>query len=465
MVVLDTDALHDFGLGLERIRSEFEVPGDHPADVTAEAERVAGRPFGPGHSDHVDRTAVPFATLDPASSTDLDQAFAIDIDGDDVVLQYAIADVGWFVEPGGAIDGEAWRRGVTVYLPDGRAGLHPPELAEGAASLLPDGDRPAVVFTVRVGVDGIAVIDGVERAVIRSRAKLAYESVGADDLPDGFTELARRIEQAELARGAARIEFPEQEVTREGTGYALRFRPRSDIERRSSALSLATNLAVADLLFDAGTGLFRTMPPVDGRGERRLRYTARAFGLTWPADQTLAQFERTLDRADRRAEAFQLAVRRISGRATYEPFRDGVVPWHSAVAATYVHATAPLRRLGDRFVVEAALAVANGRRPSPEVADAFDRLPSVMDAANARAAQVERAAIDLAEAIVLAGREGEAFDAVVTDEDDRGARIQLADPAVVARVVAHRVDPGDEIRVRLDAADPAARALRFSRLA
>jgi exoribonuclease R len=48
------------------------------------------------------------------------------------------------------------------------------------------------------------------------------------------------------------------------------------------------------------------------------------------------------------------------------PWRDGIVPWHAAMAATYAHATAPLRRLADRYVVRAALAIANGRSV-PEV--------------------------------------------------------------------------------------------------
>ena len=101
-------------------------------------------------AEHVDRTDWPFVTLDPASSTDLDQAFTIERSGGDLLLHYAIADVAWFVDDGDPIDAEAWRRGATLYLPDGKAGLYPPVLSEGAASLLPDGPRPAVIFTVRV---------------------------------------------------------------------------------------------------------------------------------------------------------------------------------------------------------------------------------------------------------------------------------------------------------------------------
>jgi exoribonuclease R len=144
------------------IRQQYSVPSEF-LPVVAAAEGGARPPTE--HGSH----RRPFITLDPATSTDLDQAFTIERSGDDLLLHYAIADVAWFVQPGDALDHEAWKRGATLYLPDGKAGLYPPALAEGAASLLPDGPRPAVVFHVRVAGDGAARLDGAERAVIRSR--------------------------------------------------------------------------------------------------------------------------------------------------------------------------------------------------------------------------------------------------------------------------------------------------------
>lgn len=463
-MLLPSETLEDFRDGFAQLRSDFDVPGEFPANVLAAAEAAATRPLGDGRSEHVDRTDVEFLTLDPASSTDLDQAFAVEMAGDDVLLRYAIADVGWFVRPGDPIDREAWKRGVTVYMPNGRAGLHPPRIAEDAGSLLPGGPKPAVVFVVRVAIDGAVRLDGVERAMIRNRAKLAYSTVTPDDLPDAFPELSRRIEAGEQARGADRIQFPEQEVVRVDGGFALRFRPRNDAENQNAAMSLATNMAVADALHAAGTGLFRTMPKVDERRLGRLRHTARAFGLEWPKDQSLTAFERSLPRGDPKTSAFQLSVRRASGGASYEPYDSSTTPWHAAVAATYSHATAPLRRLADRYVIEAALAVANGRPVADEVNEAFERLPEAMQQGASRANRVDRAAIDLAEAIVLQERVDEVFEAVVTDEDDRGARIQVCDPAVVARVVARRVDPGDDIQVKLTKADPETRRIEFERV-
>ena len=234
--------------GLRNIRRQFKVPIEFPAAVRDAADAAAKRQ----PTQHVDRTEWPFVTLDPATSTDLDQAFHIEMVGDDVLLHYAIADVAWFVDDGDPLDEEAWRRGTTLYLPDGKAGLYPPVLAEGAASLLPDGPRPAVVFNVRIGPDGQSKLDGAERSLIRSRAKLAYETVRPADLPDAFPELSRRIASAEAARGAARIEPLEQEVhATKGGGYDISFRPRLQSEDDNAAMSLATNLAVADALHAA----------------------------------------------------------------------------------------------------------------------------------------------------------------------------------------------------------------------
>lgn len=447
--------------GLATLRTQFQVPASFPAEVLAAAEAAAQR----APSEHADWTARPFVTLDPAESTDLDQAFAIEPAGADWLLHYAIADVGWFVAPGDPLDAEAWARGVTTYLPGGKAGLYPPVLAEGAASLLPDGPRPAVVFTVRVDPAGEAVLDRVTRAVIRSRAKLAYESVRDADLPPGFLEIAERIELAEARRGAARVDPPEQQVERGADGkFALRFRPLLPSETRNAALSLACNLAVAKLLLEHQTGLFRVMAGPDPRAEARLRQTARAFGLTWPEPAPLAQFEKLLDPADPRHAAFMLAVRRAGQGASYAPYAPGNPPWHAAIAAPYAHATAPLRRLADRYVIEAALALANGRPVPDAIAAAFPLLPAAMQRGDARAGQIERAVVDLAETAILAGREGELFDAVVTDLGEQGARIQLCDLPVVARTTAREVVPGDRVRVKLESADPATRRLAFQRV-
>jgi exoribonuclease R len=457
-------AIHDpsgaLASGLAAIRQQYQVPEGFPPEVLAAAEHAAARKPGP---EHEDRTDEPFVTLDPATSTDLDQAFHIEPSGSDLILHYAIADVAWFVDDGDPIDAEAWKRGETLYLPDGKAGLYPPALAEHAASLLPDGPRPAVVFSIRLGPDGEARLEAASRALIRSRAKLAYDSVRPDQLPADFARFAERMNAAEAARGAARVDPPEQEVEALGNGrYALSFRPLLLSERANATLSLAANLAIARALHEAGTGLFRVMAGPTAAAMSRLRSTAAGLGMDWPESTDLKTLERTLDQRNPNHAAFMLAVRRAGGGAGYAPWIPGVTPWHEAISATYAHATAPLRRLADRYVIRATLAVAGGKPVDPEVEAAFQRLPAVMAKADALSGQIERAVIDLAETVMLRGREGEAFRACVTDADGDSARVQLLDLPIIARARIAGATAGQRVSLNLTGIDIKQRRLQFA---
>src|SRR5690349_24105924 len=115
--------------GLRAIRAEAEVPAAFPPDVEAEAAAAADGGGGGGG----DRVDLPFVTIDPPGSRDLDQAMHIERRGDGHRVSDAIADVGAFVAPGSALDAEAHARGVTVYAPDAKKPLHPIVLSEGAA--------------------------------------------------------------------------------------------------------------------------------------------------------------------------------------------------------------------------------------------------------------------------------------------------------------------------------------------
>jgi exoribonuclease R len=135
---------------------------------------------------------------------------------------------------------------------------------------------------------------------------------------------------------------------------------------------------------------------------------------------------------------------------------------HVAIASTYAHVTAPLRRLADRFANEVVLAL-SAERPVPGWAlDALPELPALMGAAAQRDGSLSRAMVDATEALVLRDRVGERFAGVVTDVDDRGGSVQLRDPAVVAHVKGFAEDQlGREVDVVLQAVDVPARRVAF----
>ena len=449
--------------GLRAVETECALPDAFPPDVEDTAQRVASS--SDWRAGRADARSVPFRTLDPATSTDLDQAFAIAREKGDLVLSYAIADLSAFVPRGSLIEQEAWRRGTTVYLPHLRVPQYPKVLSEGAASLLPGVDRPAVVLTVVIDPAGEVALRSAERSIIRSVEKRAYETTDVADL-DLLDELAARTSAADARRGEFTVDSPEQEIVDDAnspSGIALRFRPRLASESANAAMSLAANLAVAKRFVSDGIGLFRDLDAPNDHQYAALRRLAAGLGIAWARRESLGDVTRRLRSDDPRHAAFASACRRAGGGATYR-VHDGTgpAPWHAAMAAAYSHATAPLRRLADRYTLDLLVGLCADARPTDAERATLAALPEIMDRAEAKAAKAERACLDLAESVLLAGRVGEVFDAVVIESAHDGTRISIADPAIAAKVKLDAAQPGERVQVRLASADPSQRRIVFA---
>lgn len=447
---------------LAALRTEFELPETFPPQVQDDAARAATSWPRDGRAD---ATGLGLVTLDPAGSKDLDQAFLLERIADGMRLHYAIADVGGFVMPGGPTDGEAHRRGETLYLPDGRVPLHPPVLSEGAASLLPGQDRPAVLWRIDLDRDGEPRQVEVRRAVVRSKARLDYDSLQrrGGDLFDLLAEFGRLREERERARGAVSLPEPEQQVRGDGSSWTLTYRAPLPVEDWNAQMSLLTGISAARLMLGAGVGLLRTMPPPDPATVASLRRSALALGIAWPDQARYADVVRGLDaRKPAHAALIRLAAILFRG-ASYVAF-DGKAPestTHSAVAAPYAHATAPLRRLADRYVSECCLAIHAGDDVPAWVRQALPNLPSAMSTADQRAHAVDRAVVDLAETLVLERKRGEKLRGVVVEPDPKG-EVQLREPAVRARLDGDDLPLGEEVDVRIAELDVARRRVTFA---
>ena len=450
-------------LDLDALRAELEVPGDFSPAALAEAEQAARAPRLPA----LDRTDLPMVTIDPPGSRDLDQALHLARTDAGYRVSYAIADVAAFVDPGGALDAEVFARGVTLYAPDARVPLHPPVLGEDAASLLPDQARPALLWELDLDAAGALQATDVRRALVRSTARLDYAQVQAA-LDDGtasdvlqlLREVGRLREQQARDRGAVDLPTPSQEVEVDEAGRpCLRLRAPLPVEGWNAQISLLTGTAAAQLMLRAGIGLLRTLPPTDEESVAALRRSALALGVDWPEGASYGTVVSALDPSvPASAAVLSLATRLLRG-AGYTAF-DGEPPeqpLHSAVALPYAHCTAPLRRLADRHVGEVCLAAAAGSPVPAWAREALPRLPDVMAGATRRAAALERAVVDAAEAVVLAARVGERFAAVVVDSTARGGVVQLQDPPVRARCEGADLPLGQRIEVELVRADPVRR--------
>ena len=459
--------------GIAAIQQEMKLPLAFPPEVDVEAARAAAQPRLPD----LDRSDIPLVTIDPPGSMDLDQALHFERrDGGGYRVHYAIADVAAFVAPGGALDAEAQRRGETLYGADSRIPLHPASLSEGAASLLPDQLRPALLWTIDLDAGGeIGAVD-VRRARVRSRARLDYAGVQqqldagtADPLWTLLREVGELRKQREQARGGINLALPEQEISVVNGHWRLAYRANHPDEDWNAQISLLTGMAAARLMVKGRIGILRTLPPPQPQDIARLKRTAQALAIAWPDGLGYADFIRTLDPSKDVHVAMLTACTTVLRGAAYAAF-DGELPaqpMQSAVAAEYAHATAPLRRLVDRYVGEVCVALC-ANQPVPDwVRSALPALPDLMAEADRRAKHYERQVIDLIEAVLLAPRVGEAFTGAIVEINGGHGNghegvVMLRDPAIEARVKAPAPLPlGQDVAVRLVEADPARRLVRF----
>lgn len=456
--------------GLAEVRREMHLDDAFPDDVEAEARAAAADPKLPD----LDRTGIPFITIDPPGSMDLDQAMYVERNGDGHRVYYAIADVASFVKPDGAIDREAQRRGETLYGIGHTIPLHPRTLSEGATSLLPDQLRPALLWTIDLDATGEGTHVTVERACVKSRQRCDYTSVQAaidaghaDPMWGVLREVGERRKARAQRLGAISLPLPEQEARQIDGHWTLAYRARHPVEDWNEQISLLTGMAAAHLMVQAGVGILRTLPEPDPDSIRQLRETAVSLQLAWPAGRAYPAFIDALDPADPAQVAMLVACTRVLRGAGYTSFRGATPaqPMQSALAAEYTHATAPLRRLVDRYSGEACVAICAGQ-PVPDWAlEKLDGLPETMHGADRTASQFEHATTDLLEAVALSSRVGETFPAIVTsrtDHDNRAGTVMINDPAIETRIEADRELPlGQRVTVKLIEADPAKRKIRF----
>ena len=521
---------------LDALRAHYEVPTAFPPEALAEAEAAAGawaqdgpaRLLADGARDARDLELV---TIDPPGSMDLDQAVLLErLPGQTdqagaaagevgdapepsaaYRVHYAIASLATFVTPGGALDAELRRRGETIYAPDAATPLHPEVLSHGAASLLEDVDRPACLWTIDLDARGEVVSARVERALVRSRARLTYGQVQAaidgegtlpssapTDLPGLLAEIGRLRLEREVARGGISMTTPEQvvEVTEAAgsardsksaeapgpSGYRLAYRVPVPAEQYNAQISLLTGMCAARIMVECGVGILRTLPPARPEDYARLRRVAAALGIDWPPTRPYPELVRGLDHAVPAHAAFMDQAMSLFRGSGYLAFGAGGVgvpaddeasdveeAVHSAIAARYAHVTAPLRRLVDRYGEEICIAACAGRSVPEWVLQALPDLPGVMEQTGKRARAIGRGALTALEALVLRGHEGEVFDGVITSERDGRGELVLAEPAVVTEIRAGRgisdggLPVGERVRVRLLTADPAT-GIRFQLL-
>lgn len=454
-------------LNYRPIAREFQIPTDFPPELHEAAAAATDR-FADERRDARD---IPVVTIDPVGSRDLDQAVYIERRDEGFRVMYAIADVAAFVTPDSPLRQESLRRGQTIYLPDEPARLHPEELSEGSASLLPDVDRPAVLWTFDLDARGEVEHVHVERALVHSVARLDYDGVQAD-IDAGRVhpsiELLPTVgalrQESSLRRQAINLRLPSVRVEELGDGrYELQIEPRHPVMDYNSEISLLTGMAAGQMMKEAGVGFLRTLRPAGDKAEEEFRQEVRALGFHLDGSTSIGEFLSVVDPDTPRGMAVQREAQKLLRGSGYVSLEEGEPEVHAGIGGYYSHVTAPLRRLIDRYATEVCLAFCGGYEVPEWVRADQDEVVATMARTSQLANQVDRACLNLTEATVLRPWVGHNFGGVVlqADEGKAQSRIFVNDPPVFATCMGSPKE-GTETAFSLIRADVEEREVTFA---
>ncbi len=420
------------------------IPHVFPEEVLAEAERVKSLPLSPDRRE--DLRDLPIVAIDPADARDHDDAiWAEPAEGGGYDAIIAIADVSFYVRPGGALDREARKRGNSVYFPDRVVPMLPEVLSADVCSLKQDEDRAAMVCRVRISPEGKVTSWKFTRAIVRIHHNIAYEDAQAaidkGDAPDHLRHLWGAwalLAKAREARDPLELELPERRVMLDEKGQIaeIAVRERLDAHRVVEDFMIAANVAAAKAL-EAKTApvVYRVHEPPSREKLIALREYMGTMGRKLALGQvvTPSLFNRMLKDVSDEAEKAQVmeAVLRTQTQAYYGPTNAG----HFGLSlGSYAHFTSPIRRYADLLVHRALVDANKLEQPKPSLSKAegskgdipdstglADRdresLQHISDAisqAERRAMEAERDTIDRYVAAWLSGRVGETFDTRIT---------------------------------------------------
>ena len=465
---------------------------DFPAGVEDELrtdERAGEQAARPGPSVG-DARGILWSSIDNRESRDLDQVeYAERLASGGYRVLVGIADVDAFVPVGSAIDRHAAVNTVTVYTPAVNFSLIPEELSTGLTSLLQDEDRLAVVMELEVTEGGDITSKKVSRAVVRNKAKMDYESVGAwiegrGPAPEIFAhvegveeqiklqdEIARALLELRRKNGALQIETTEAvPVVENGRVTSLDVRAHNRAQDIIESLMIAANTSMAELLQDNGVPSLRRVVRAPEQWPLIVK-TAESFGDHLPDEpdpRALSDFMARRREADPAGYSeLSLSILKMLGPGDYMVEAPGLdQPGHFGLAVhDYTHSTAPNRRFPD-LVTQRCLKSLAANAPAPYTREELEAIAERCNLMESAARKVERQLRKSAAAILLSDRVGQTFDAIVTGVKDRGTFARLLNPPVSGRIMRGEqgLEVGDRVRVRLLSTDPERGFIDFARV-
>ena len=347
---------------MEAVIRKYGLSAEFPASVLRELETLPQNP-SPGElarrENWTDRTVI---TIDPASARDFDDAISITATPSGWTLAVHIADVSHFVRPGGALDGEALRRGNSTYLPDRVLPMLPPRLSDDLCSLRPDVVRLTKVCEMKFDQKGKMLRARFADAFIRSKARLTYQEAFAmlkgndkGEVPSTVREawnLASILRRNRYAKGALDLDFPEVRAVmdKDGRVTGIITEEYGESHQLMEECMLAANEAVALALKNGNRPtIYRVHEEPDssklfefGQLCKLYGYPVHDIGQRQYLNELMKSIKGSPDE-----QLLKLALLKSLMRARYDTEPLG----HYGLATpNYCHFTSPIRRYADLVV-------------------------------------------------------------------------------------------------------------------
>lgn len=216
--VMDQSDESDFAM--KQILMESGFPLKFSDEVFEESERIPDAISQQEIINRKDIRKVFTITIDPQDARDFDDAISLTAkDNGDYEVGVHIADVSYYIEPGSALDNEAYERATSVYLPDRVLPMLPERISNELCSLRPHEDKLTFSVIFDVTHKGDVKSHWIGRTVMHSDHRFTYEEVqeiietGEGIYKDEILflhKIAQKFRKQRFKKGA--INFSSQEV-------------------------------------------------------------------------------------------------------------------------------------------------------------------------------------------------------------------------------------------------------------
>jgi exoribonuclease-2 len=427
----------------------------------------------------LDQRDLAWCSIDNDDSLDLDQlSVAVPVPGELTKILIAIADVDAVVKKQSALDNHAKQNTTSVYTAAQIFPMLPEKLSTGITSLNLDTDRYANVVEMSIGADGYLQNAAIYQAVVRNRAKLAYNSLavwldGTGPMPapiggvQGLDQnirlqnsVAQKLRSIRYANGALDFETIEARPVFEGDEIRdLQAEKKNSAKSIIEEFMIAANGVVARWLVSQKFPSMRRIVRTPKRWDRIVELAAeRKFTLPpQPDSKALDQFLIAAQAADpARFPDISLSVIKLLGAGEYVVELPGEnAAGHFGLAVKdYTHSTAPNRRFPD-LITQRLLKAALSKSAVPYGNDELTGLAAHCTEKEDNAKKVERQVQKSAAAMLLQNKTGQQFDAIVTGAGDKGVWVRLLQLPVEGKLVSgsEGMDVGRRLRVQLVSTD------------